>query len=317
MHQPHPLHQRPLIWHSSQGKRLFYVTPSTLLSPYLTDRKLVSFSLQAFLTLCSTNTFHAIHEASEYEMTLLNQYTAIASLSPLLAHISSLDQERDVSSSAPNLRAYKTAIHHAAVSISQRPLPVNLSHPSIGTVKESRKATDAALKAEAGRLTRTRVEKYCIPTGQLLKWGYPDPNNLSLLNGGSDPTAEGTIQTCDRCRILFSVSSKDLEKRFGECRFHYGRTAPERIEGKRTWIYSCCKKERGEAGCEDGIHVFREGGDDDKLAKRVAYKKTTGVQESHADILGIDCEMLCKMIQGVRADARHYCRFFSGTGDYT
>ncbi|KIS01699.1 RNA exonuclease 1 [Cryptococcus deuterogattii 2001/935-1] len=232
-------------------------------------------------------------------------YSQILHLSPSLAHDSSLAQEAEISSSSTSLRAYKTAIHHAAVAISRRPPPTGIPHPSIGTVKESRIAMEKDEKEKASKLTRDRVERYCMKKEDFEKWGYPDPSGEGLTGTGVEtkPDGEGETHNCDRCKMSFIVSSKNLEERFGECRYHYGRTAPERVEGRRKWIYSCCGKERGEQGCEEGIHVFKDGEDDKELAKRVAYKtvrmcledaKASGknvVGEGYG-VVAMDCEMI-------------------------
>lgn len=236
-------------------------------------------------------------------------YSRILQISPSLAHDSSLAQEAEISSSSTSLRAYKTAIHHAAVAISRRPPPTSIPHPSIGTVKESRIATEKAEKEKASKLTRDRVEKYCMKKEDFERWGYPDPSGEGLTGKGVEtkPDGEGERHNCDRCKVSFIVSSKNLEGRFGECRYHYGRTAPERVEGRRKWIYSCCGKERGEQGCEEGLHVFKDGEDDKQLAKRVAYKtvkmcleeaKASGrnvVGEGYG-VVAMDCEMICEYV---------------------
>ncbi|WVQ71267.1 hypothetical protein IAR50_000793 [Cryptococcus sp. DSM 104548] len=231
-------------------------------------------------------------------------YAPIIHLKPSLAHETTLSQENEISASSSSLRTYKTAIHHAAVSISRRPPPTSLSHPSIGTIKESREKSEQAEKEKSSRLERSRVERYFLKKEDFAKWRYPLPDDPDLVGEGtgSKPDGEGETHNCDRCKISFTVSSQNLVARFGECRFHYGRTAPERVEGRRKWIYSCCGKERGEAGCEEGVHVFKEE-DDNALARREGFKSVrTCVEESKRDgksvvgdgfgVVAMDCEMI-------------------------
>ena len=225
-------------------------------------------------------------------------YSTILPTPSGLAQISALEQEREISTSSANLKAYKSAIHHAAVSISRRPKPNRVTHSSVGTMRESRAAVEEAAKRQASRLTRDRVERYCLPLSDFPTWRYPDPTDASLIvGGGEDPSAEGTTQTCSRCKNPFVVSSDNLEGRFGECKFHYGRTAPERIEGRRKWIYSCCGRERGEAGCEEGVHVFTDEEEDKALARRIGFRKVKqcreGLPKDGMDVVGMDCEMIC------------------------
>ncbi|WVQ85724.1 hypothetical protein IAT38_007890 [Cryptococcus sp. DSM 104549] len=233
-------------------------------------------------------------------------YEPVLHLSPDLAHTSALAQEADTSSSSSTLTAYKLAIHQAAVQISRRPPPTSLAHPSIGTVKESRAKAAQAEKEAAGKLGHERLEKYLLKLEDFGTWRYPDPRDERLWGpeAGSAPNGEGENHTCERCKVPFVVSGKNLEERFGECRYHYGRTAPERVEGRRKWIYSCCGKERGEAGCEDGVHVFSDGEDDVALARRVGFMtvrqcveqakgKGKGVEVGEgAEVVAMDCEMI-------------------------
>ncbi|ORX34146.1 hypothetical protein BD324DRAFT_664472 [Kockovaella imperatae] len=240
--------------------------------------------------------------------TLFQQYTKLyrplLTEHPDLAHTSALRQEAETSSTCPNIKTYKSAIHHAAVSVSRRAAPDSPTHPSVGTLKESRAAYEKLEKDLAGRLTKEKVAQYLLPLDQFKIWAYPDPRNQDLLNGGDEPDCQGIHQTCSRCKKPFVVSSKYLQSRSGECQFHYGKIQPERIEGKRKWIYTCCRRERGEAGCEEGIHVFTDGDDDAKLAKRKAFKTVQQVWEERgqagteakskkvADVVGMDCEMI-------------------------
>lgn len=204
------------------------------------------------------------------------------------------------------MRSYKTAIHHAAVNISRRPIPDSLDHPSVGTVKESRIAVESAEKVQASRPTRDRVKDYCLPLDQFVEWRYPDPTDGELITGGGEnPSAEGTSQECSRCRTIFVVTpAKDADPH--GCKFHYGKTAPERIEGRRKWIYSCCGRERGEMGCQDGLHVFTEREDDNKLKSRVGFRTVNQVLEGvkgprgWVDVVAMDCEMICKPSIGLR-----------------
>lgn len=224
-------------------------------------------------------------------------YAGVLEQQPTLAHESSLAQENDISGTTNNLKAYKSAIHHAAVSISRRPPPDRIPHSSIGTVRESRAAQQAEQLAKASRLSPERLRRYCLSHETMVQWGYPDSTITELVVPSTTcVSSEGFAQTCYRCKIDFVVStSQDM----GDCIFHHGRTVPERIEGKRVWIYSCCRKERGAAGCEEGVHVFTDNDDDVKLAQRVPYKTTAQIIEEkglkgtkHVDVVGIDCEMI-------------------------
>lgn len=245
-------------------------------------------------------------------------YSQISVAHPNLAAEHTLAQEAEISASSPNVKAYKTAIHHAAVSISRRPVPDSLAHTSIGTVKESREKVERAEKEAAGKLTRRSVERYCLPLDEFEAWRYPNPNDPALLSGGDDaPDGEGERHPCSRCKLEFVVSSKQLKERFGECRFHHGRIAPERIDGRRKWIYTCCRKERGEPGCEDGIHVFSEKEDDAALARRVGFKTVKQVVDgagveakglaAFAEVVAMDCEMICehRTVRNVSTAATH------------
>ncbi|WVW80449.1 hypothetical protein I302_102431 [Kwoniella bestiolae CBS 10118] len=231
-------------------------------------------------------------------------YAPILHLSPDLAHTSAFAQEAETASSSSNVRIYKTAIHQAAVSISKRSPPDTLDHPSIGTVKESRVAHEVAEKEKLSKLSREKIEKYCLPIDQFQTWRYPNPLDTSLTDIPPEEVkvnGEGEERVCSRCKVPFVVSSQDIEERTknGECKYHYGRTLPERIEGRRKWIYTCCGKERGEGGCQDYIHVFSEEDDDAALARRVPYKTTAqvigkgdGGLGRWNEVVAMDCEMI-------------------------
>lgn len=133
----------------------------------------------------------------------------------------------------------------------------------------------------------------------MVKWGYPDPSDPEIQSPtprASGKTAEGERRLCDRCKVEFVVSA-DAPR---DCMYHHGRTAPERVDGRRMWIYSCCKAERGSAGCEEGVHVISDRDNDKKLAEVVAYMKTEDVvkdkdRDAVVDIVALDCEMVCEL----------------------
>lgn len=217
-------------------------------------------------------------------------------MKPQLAHESTLAQEQEVSSATNNLKAYKLAVHHAAVSVSRRKPPDRIPHPSIGTVKQSLAATEAEAKTAAGRLTPARLEPYRINSIVLREWGYPDMDD-SALQSPQEKDPPDAMRTCDRCKVDFVVTSSNET---GPCTYHFGRLAPEVREGRRTWLYSCCARERGTPGCEEGIHVFSFRDDDRKLAAYAPYKTSWQVCKSkeepsaHIEVVGMDCEMICE-----------------------
>lgn len=198
----------------------------------------------------------------------------------------------------------------------------------MGTMKESIKATEDAQKELASKLTPDRIEPYLLPVADFEKWRYPNPSDSELVNPPEiQPDGEGLDQTCSRCKKDFIVSSANLKARMGECHFHHGRLAPERIEGRRMWIYSCCRRARGEEGCEEGVHVYTAGDDDKLLAKRVSYVKVGEAGEGTStglSVLGMDCEMIrgysihsarCK--SEYNADVhRHHSWIITGKSDY-
>jgi RNA exonuclease 1 len=252
------------------------------------------------------------------------QYTPVSALDPSLASRSATAEELDISASSPDLASYKRAIHHTAVSISRRPPPDSLDHPSVGTARVSRTATTKADKEAAGRLTRKRCERYILPRSAYETWRYPDPADISLLHGDQKPDAAGTSQKCDRCQADFLVTTSAFSERKGECVYHYGKLLPDKIEGKRTWAYTCCRKDRASAGCHKGVHVFNEREDDEKLASRVSFRtvraeteenRRLGRAEAFADVVGMDCEMICEDELGGSLTDRYHCRILARARD--
>lgn len=229
------------------------------------------------------------------------QFATVLPSAPDLAHTISLAEEAEISAtSSANLRVYKTAIHQAAVSISRRAPPDTLTHPSVGTIKQSRVKHEAIATIKASKPSRDRIEQYCLSIEELIEWGFPNPTNENLVtNGGEEPDLEGSSQKCHRCKVLFVVDSKNLESRMGECSHHYGKLRPERVEGMRKWLYTCCKRERGGAGCEDGVHAFREE-DDFYLHRRKGFRRVNQITSKGGgwlDVVAMDCEMVCKWIE--------------------
>ncbi|GMK55225.1 hypothetical protein CspeluHIS016_0202810 [Cutaneotrichosporon spelunceum] len=223
-------------------------------------------------------------------------YSQVLPQYPSLAQESAVDQESEVSATTRNVKAYKMAIHQAAVSISRRAPPDSVPHVSIGTVKQCRETAEAAEVAKASKLTVDRIGSFCHDTSTLIQWGYPDYGNAELI---APPVLQSEIterQDCDRCKKNFDPN---VSYELGSCVYHYGRPRPERKDGRRVWLYTCCGKERGGPGCEDGIHVFSFREDDSKLAALAPYQTTQQLHDQHAiparramDIVGMDCEMI-------------------------
>jgi RNA exonuclease 1 len=124
--------------------------------------------------------------------------------------------------------------------------------------------------------------------------------------------------------VDFVVSSANLKERMGECVYHFGRLLPEKRDGKKMWLYSCCQKERGAVGCYKGVHIFNEREDDVKLASRVGFKlvkdqveenRASGRVEAFAEVVGMDCEMICESARWSSADARYHGRIFASAGN--
>ena len=152
-----------------------------------------------------------------------------------------------------------------------------------------------------------------MPLGEYADWGYPDYTDDALVTPPEVvPDATGTEQTCDRCHGLFVVSPVPVSdeakaEKMGQCTYHFGKLQPQIVEGRKKWLYSCCTKERGESGCQGGLHVFRHKDDDPALARREPYKRVKEVckeveqiegkakgSSSWLEIVAIDCEMICE-----------------------
>lgn len=207
----------------------------------------------------------------------------------------------------PALDSYKRTIHHAAVSVLRRPAPDSIRHPSVGTLRESRAKVEQAAKDALSRLSLESCSRYILPLSEYADWGYPDYTDPKLVNPPeTQPDAAGTEQTCDRCQKLFVVSADNKEERAGECRFHFGKMLPKVMEGRKKWLYSCCDSERGEKGCQEGLHVFREKDNDEALARREPYKTVKAIckgadpaTKGWLEVVAIDCEMICEYRQSL------------------
>lgn len=245
------------------------------------------------------------------------QYTHLHSLDPDLASRSALSQERETASVTSQV-SYGPAIHQALIEIRSRPLPRELTSPYIGTVKEVREKVRLEDEKRRERLDARVLAPLLLPLDEYEAWGYVS-SVPSDVKGDSEPTALGQSRICGRCNTSFivsaSVSYLDLDRSTTqrECRYHWGRVAPERVEGRKVWLYSCCKAPRGSEGCEEGLHVFS---DDVKglevtpeqreeacrvMHQRRAFKTTGEVREGLVDggrtmdVVAIDCEMISKL----------------------
>ncbi len=187
----------------------------------------------------------------------------------------------------------------------------------MGTVSDSAKKVAEVETRKASRLTKTRLDPYLLERDELVKWRYM--TDIPEGPGGTEPDALGQVKTCDRCRVEFTVSdtidyvAMAAQRERGECIHHWGRLMPIRQEGRKIWVYSCCREPRGSEGCSDGLHVFKDGDarglestredtdEGDKLLhKRLEFKlvaevrKEAGKEQKPQDVVAMDCEMICK-----------------------
>ena len=108
-----------------------------------------------------------------------------------------------------------------------RPKPDSISHPSVGTNAEITKREEDKKKLESLRLTTTHLEPYIMTLEQMETWGYIV--QIPEGEGGSRPSEEGYVQTCERCAEPFMVKRKEEAD---ECVFHWGRKFATRQNGE-------------------------------------------------------------------------------------
>ncbi len=275
-----------------------------------------------------------------------HQYIHVYPGHPDLAGQHATEQELAIAA-ATNKATYHSNVQSALISIRARTKPDTIDSPFVGTVAASVKKVADVEARKASQLSRKRLRRYLLPLDEYAQWGYM--LKVPEAPGGTEPEAVGQTKTCDRCRVDFTVSNavdyatmaEQREK--GECIFHWGRPMPIRQDGRKLWVYSCCREPRGSEGCTDGLHVFKDGDArgldatlEDKergdlaLHQRVEFKEIEDIVQEAAlpmerktqDVVAMDCEMICQstvISTGTCAlidrPNRHDCWAVAGAGD--
>lgn len=114
----------------------------------------------------------------------------------------------------------------------------------MGTEGDLAKRAEERKKLNALRLTAEQLESYVISLDQMRKWGYIV--DIPTSEGGSRPSEEGSVKTCERCSSAFKVKRRE-EASMAECVYHWGKPFSTKASGKSIYVYSTSCNRSGSA----------------------------------------------------------------------
>lgn len=89
---------------------------------------------------------------------------------------------------------------------------------------QRRRETREKLKTLA--VTRKQLEPHVMPIETMKHWGFV--TEIPDGPGGSNPSEEGRLKTCERCSKIFVVKRKEEAD---TCVFHWGRARMNKVGG--------------------------------------------------------------------------------------
>ena len=125
------------------------------------------------------------------------------------------------------LRPLFQAVIQCVATLKRRSLPTTINHPSVGTEGEIVARIEAQNALTSLQLSCDLLETLIHPVSTLQEWGYFV--DVPPGEGGSNPSMEGKITTCDRCGQHFIV--KRLEEA-DNCVYHWGKPRVTRVSGE-------------------------------------------------------------------------------------
>ncbi|KAH9938182.1 ribonuclease H-like protein [Fomitopsis serialis] len=232
-------------------------------------------------------------------------YENILAQNPTLASEHALRQEEEVYQKSNKL-TYRNAVISSIVTLKQRQKPNGASHPSVGTEGDLARRAEERKKLNALRLTAKQLEPYVLSLDQLRKWGHIV--DIPASEGGSRPSEEGSVKTCDRCSTAFKVKRRE-EASMDECVYHWGKAFSTKTNGEKRRLFTCCSRPSDSEGCQRGPHVFYETSAEDLHVRHpFSYTRGSGPpdevrEDGHStqadieadttlDIVALDCEMV-------------------------
>ena len=169
-------------------------------------------------------------------------YKTILPDNPSLASEHALKQEEDVYKISTKL-TYRNAsliilarswtyfslqaMIQCVAALKRRPIPISLSHPSVGTEAEVIARAEAQNSLKSLHLSRKLLEPLVHSVDQLKTWGYF--LDLPSGPGGDQPSLEESIAKCDRCAQYFLVKRVEAAE---NCIYHWGKPYSTRVNGE-------------------------------------------------------------------------------------
>jgi len=214
-------------------------------------------------------------------------YKAILPDNPSLASEHALKQEEDIYKISTKL-TYRNAMIHCVAALKRRPVPISVSHPSVGTEAEVIARAEAQKSLELLHLSRELLEPLVHSVDELKTWGYfldipPGP-------GGDQPSLEEKIAKCDRCAQYFLVKGMEAAEK---CIYHWGKPYSTRVNGEKVRIYLCCSRPYDGEGCSHGPHVFYESKVEELHSRHpFSFLVPESSSTTVLDVAALDCEMI-------------------------
>ncbi|KZT74357.1 ribonuclease H-like protein [Daedalea quercina L-15889] len=232
-------------------------------------------------------------------------YENISSKNPTLASEHALRHEAEVYQKS-NKHTYRNAVITAIATLKQRPKPDSASHHSVGTEGDLARRAEERKQLDSLRLTAKQLESYVMSLDQMRQWGYIV--DVPSSEGGSRPSEEGSVRTCERCGTAFKVKRRE-DASMDECVYHWGKAFSAKAGGEKRRLFTCCSRPADSEGCERGPHVFYEsspedlhlrhpfsytrgGGPPDEPRQDGDSAQATAEADSALDIVALDCEMV-------------------------
>lgn len=136
----------------------------------------------------------------------------------------------------------------AVISLSsllkKRPKPNSPEHDSIGTESTLQKRRETREKLKALTVSSKQLEPHLMSAETMKRWGFM--TELPDGPGGSNPSEEGKVKTCERCNKPFVVKRKEEAD---VCMYHWGRARMNKVGGRHlsslldSCLYPVCRRE--------------------------------------------------------------------------
>lgn len=110
------------------------------------------------------------------------------------------------------------AVITSIAALKRRELPDSLMHPSVGTAGDIAAREEAQKKLDTFQLKPSHLQPFVLTVEEMNTWGYVTETPPGV--GGDQPSEEGRVMDCERCRQPFKVKAMNEAD---QCLYHWGR----------------------------------------------------------------------------------------------